>query len=216
MDSAGALRPNPDLHLDSHPELETAVRSVPICIVWKQLWAGELGSSILYRIKRRHPHQVEIGYFVYWSSERPWGDNEQTRLVLPALFIDAFYTRTLFLLPGMQQALYGAGDIEGARVTYRLEDDRLTPLSIVVDDTSHRETSLDVKRAVDANGRVMLLTAAWSHQLAGEDAVGAVESGARSRCYLGTALRPLTREIASSFRLGSPEHPRRAKPAWRF
>lgn len=215
-DLSRAFRAEHAPRLGGSPELERAVRGVPICIVWKQVWAGELGASILYRIKSHRPDQVDVGYFVFWSSERPWGDNEQTRWVLPALLIDAFYTRTLFLLPGLQQAMYGAGDIEGARVTYRIAEDRLTPTSIIVDDTSHRETSMDVHRAVDANGRVMLFSDAWSHQLAGRDAVGAVQSGAWLRCYLGAALRPLTREVASNFRLGSPEHPRRAKPAWRF
>lgn len=200
----------------SDERLDSALRKVPICVVWNKLWAGELGASILYRFKQHDPEQVEVGYFVFWSTERPWGENEQTRWVVPALLIDAFYTRTLFVLPGIQQAMYGWGDIEGARVRYRLDGNHLEPVSIVVDDTSHRETSIDVQEAVDAEGRVMLFSDVWSHQLAGRHALAAIQAGARLRCYERGTLHPLTREVASNFRLGTPNDPRRAKPAWRL
>jgi hypothetical protein len=69
---------------------------------------------------------------------------------------------------------------------------------------------------VDAQGRIVLLTDVWSHQFGAHGgAAFAAHPSASLRCYEGAALRPMTREIAQAFRLGSESAPRRAKPAWR-
>lgn len=202
---------------DNARDLDIAVRSTPICIVWKAESAGELGSSILYRARRIDSDTIQVGYFVFWTTERPWGDNFETRWVLPALAIDAVYTRLFFVLPGLQSMMYGDGDIEGARVTFRRDDrNRFRPVSIAADHGAHKEAIIDVRDAVDERGRLMLLSEAWSHQLGGRGAVSAFQAGAETRCYEQDALRPLTSEVAAAFRLGTAAEPRRAAPAWRF
>lgn len=204
-------------HGEALGALDSLVQNTPLCVIWKKTWAGELGSSILYRAKRVDPMTVRVGYFVFWTTERPWGDNPQTHWILPSLAIDAVYTHFMFVLPGLQAAIYGAGDIEGAMVTYRQDDSmRLRPVSITADDGFHRRTAIDVRGAVDAQGKVLLLNEVWSHQLGGHDAARALEAGAQRRCFEHGALRPLTRKIAEEFRLGSAERPRRARPAWAF
>lgn len=195
--------------------LDSLVQSAPLCVVWSKTWAGELGSSILYRVQRVDPTTIRVGYFVFWTTERPWGDNPQTHWILPSLAIDAVYTHFMFVLPGIQAAVYGLGDIEGAMVTYREDTEkRLRPVAITADDGLHRSTSIDVRRAIDDQGRVLLLNEVWSHQLGGRNALKALKAGAQRRCFEQGALRPLTRGIAEAFRLGSSAHPLRARPAW--
>ncbi len=196
--------------------MESLVRQVPICILWSKNWSGQLGDTILYRIQPLDEHTVQVGYFVYWSTERPWGDNRLTRWLVPALAIDAVYSHLLFVLPGVQRLLYGPGDIEGARVTYRLEgSERLTATSITADEESHGEVMLDLADAVDESGAILLLNDVWSHQLGGRRALAHARAGAQRRCYHLETLRPLTHEVTASFRLGGPKHPLRARPAWR-
>ena len=77
---------------------------------------------MLYRV-RRSGRKIEIGYFVYWSTERPWGNNALSYAVLPALLTDAFYSHFLYVFPGVKDYLYGAGDIEGARVEFQERPD---------------------------------------------------------------------------------------------
>jgi hypothetical protein len=195
--------------------LNELVRRVPICIVSTQPWAGDLGSSILYRVSPDKSKNVRVGYFAYWTTERPWGDNSLTRWLLPALAIDAFYSHLLFLFPGIQRVMYGAGDVEGVRITYRLGGpDRLIPVAITADDATHHEVSIDATDAVDDQGRIMLLNDVWSHQLGGRNALALARTGANRRCFNGESLRPLTDHVVSAFRLGSPTNPRRAGPAW--
>jgi len=195
--------------------LNELVRRVPICIVSTQPWAGDLGSSMLYRVSSDKSKNVHVGYFAYWTTERPWGDNTLTRWLLPALAIDAFYSHLLFLFPGIQRVMYGAGDVEGVRITYKLGGpDRLIPVAITADDDTHREVAVNVNDAVDDQGRVMLFNDVWSHQLGGRNARALASTGAQRRCFNGESLRPLTDGVVSAFRLGSPANPRRAGPAW--
>lgn len=195
--------------------LEAAVRQIPVCVLWSKSWAGKLGDSILYRIRQVDSDRILVGYFAYWTTERPWGDNDLTRWWVPALAIDGFYSHFLFLFPGLQRVLYGAGDVEGARVTYRrLGNGRLVPVGIVADNPSHREVSIDLQEAVDEHGRILLYDDAWSHQLGGDDALARFRDGASHRCYERNSLLPLTPSVIRAFRLGSPASPRRARPAW--
>ena len=195
--------------------LEGLIQHRPICIAWTQSWAGDLGKSLLYQVSRSGPERIVVGYFAYWTTERPWGDNSLTRWILPAVAIDGFYSHLLFVLPGIQRLLYGPGDVEGVRVTYRLEaHDHLVPVSVVADDDRHQEVTLDVSESVDDKGRVVVLNDVWSHQLGGRRAASAARAGASQRCFDENSLRAITREVVASFRLGSSKDPRRAGPAW--
>jgi hypothetical protein len=196
--------------------MEEMLRSQTVCIAWNKPWAGKLGDALLFHASRTGPKEVVVGYFAYWSTERPWGDNDLTRQILPALAIDAVYSHLFFVFPGVQRVMYGPGDIEGIRVTYRLEEQgRLVPAAVHADDERHREVRLELPEAVDDFGRVVVLTDVWSHQLGGRRAVQAVKAGAQQRCFSGSALRGLTKSTSDEFRLGRADAPRRARPAWR-
>ncbi len=186
------------------------MKNTPLCVGSSVRSAGRLGETVLYRY-RRDGDELYVGYFVYFSTERPWGDNALTRRVLPALAIDAFYSHFLFVLPGVQRVLYGPGDIEGALVRYRIEDGRLVPVAALADDGGHRRVHLRGEELRAPDGRVVLLTETWSHQL------GARNAAARAHgvtCFEGARLEPLSAAVAEAFRLGSESAPLRAKPAW--
>lgn len=148
----------------------------------------------------------------------PLGDNALTYTLLPALLTDALYSHFLFVLPGLQRALYGAGDVEGVRVAYQEGlDGTWTPISATADDGCHHEVVLAPRDFVDDRGRLVFMTRVWSHQLGGPDAVAAVREGrARLACFDREAMRPLAPQAAEDFRLGSSDDPRRAGPAWGF
>jgi hypothetical protein len=193
------------------------VKQLPVCIAAESWSAGELGKTVLYRYQR-DGRTLRVGYFVYWSTERPWGKNVLSYSVLPALFIDAFYSHLFFMFPGAQRFIHGPGDIEGARVEYHQDDEgRWAPVSAVADDGLHREVPLSPGDFVDGQGRVVLMTDVWSHQLG---AKGAREFSEQRKapltCFGGDTVAPLTAEVARLFRLGSPGDPRRAPPAWRL
>jgi hypothetical protein len=203
-----------DLQSTARP-IGDLIRQIPICIVSTQSWAGELGASVLFRVQATGKNTVRIGYFAYWSTERPWGNNTLTHWLIPALAIDAFYSHLLFVLPGVQRLLYGPGDVEGVRIAYRIvQDSRLVPTSIVADGELHQEVALDLAESVDENGRILLLNDVWSHQLGGRRALSRARAGAHQRCYYHDSIQPLTDGVVASFRLGSPTEPRRAGPAW--
>jgi hypothetical protein len=195
---------------------DARIRAQPVCVgslVWS---AGELGDSIAYRT-RRVGNKLHVGYFVYWSSERPWGNNAMTHTLLPALATDMVYSHSLFVFPGLREVLYGAGDVEGATVEF--EESPTGKLRVVggtADDGSHHAVALTPSDLEDAQGRVVLLTRVWSHQLGAHGAAAFASDPAHSlRCYERGAIRPLTSEQARAFRLGTPAAPRRAKPAWK-
>lgn len=215
-----------------HPlmsEQEAADRALieqhPVCI-GSRIWsAGTMADTVFYEY-RRHGDHLTVGYFVHWSTERPWGSNGLTYGVIPALFVDAFYSHTFFLLPGARELLYGPGDIEGASVTYRQEPDgKLVPIGGIADDDTHNTVQLSAED-LDAGGRTALVTETWSHQLGGKGGAGLLRqviaergeptdgSDGPVRCFSGDKLQPLPPSVARTFRLGSAEEPKRAKPAW--
>lgn len=206
------------------PVIDSQARSVeralieaqPVCIVSKVWSAGELGETLAYHY-RRSGDLLEVGYFVFWSTERPWGDNALTLTVLPAAAIDAVYSHFLFVLPGVRAALYGPGDVEGASVTYRIRADRsLEVLGAVAQDGVHEEVELSRADLLDAGGRVILMSEVWSHQLGAKGAADYVATArVEPRCYFERALSKLEPPVISRFRLGSAESPIRARPAWR-
>src|SRR5262245_37750247 len=70
------------------------VKRLPVCIASPSWSAGELGQTVLFHYKRED-RKLKVGYFVHWTTERPWGNNALSYAVVPALFIDAFYSHFL-------------------------------------------------------------------------------------------------------------------------
>lgn len=186
------------------------VRSQPVCVMSSLASAGELGNSLVVR-HRREGDRLWVSYFAYWSSERPWGDEP----FVVSLAIDAIYSHFLFFLPGLRQALYGPGDIEGVTVVYRETDGRLEIVEGYGDDEYHRAVHLGPEDLTGSDKHTVLLTSWWSHQLGGRGAARAAEEpSVPRRCFAGPALVPLTAEIADRFRLGNASRPLRARQAW--
>lgn len=199
------------------PDSRPQPSDVPEICIGATAWsAGQLGRTVLFRA-RRAGDRLTLGVFVYWTTERPWGANWLTYTVLPALLLDATYTHFLFALPGLQRLIYGAGDVEGARITLQRDAGGLwSPTAALVDDAGHHDVALAPDEFVADDGRLVFLTAGWSHQLSAKGGRRfAREHGDLLSCYAAGALRPLDAETTRVFRLGSPHDPRRAPPAWR-
>ncbi len=207
-------------HVDTSPAATQSaeralVQSMAVCIASNTWSAGELGDSVLFEA-RRQGDLLQVGYFVYWSAERPWGKNLLTYSVVPALAIDATYSHFLFVMPGVRQFLYGSGDVEGAMVTYRIgADGKLSVESALADDDRHQLVALSQQDLALGSDSIALMTNVWSHQLGAHGAAAyAREHRGELRCYRGESLQPLTPTVSSEFRLGTREAPRRARPAW--
>ena len=186
-----------------------------MCVGARSWSAGSLGETVLYRT-RRVGNRIAVGYFVYWSEERPWGDNSLSYAVLPALAVDAVYSHFLYVFPGLKDAMYGSGDIEGVQVLYEQRPDgSLDVVSGRADDGNHEPVVLTRSDLLDAKGRVVLLSDVWSHQLGAHGAgTFADRSPIELKCYEKSSLRPMTELVARAFRLGSADHPLRGNPAW--
>jgi hypothetical protein len=199
------------------PPEDRLIREHEVCIAAPKWSSGTLGQVILYRYQRVGD-ELHVGYFVYWTNERPWGENALTYSVVPALAIDLAYSHLAFVLPGLREAIHGAGDVEGALVVYDIDSDgKLAPKRGFADDGLHREVQLSESDLSMQGGGTALLTDVWSHQLGGRGAAQyATRRDANLRCFSGAGLQPLTAGVVRAFRLGSPENPRRARPAWRI
>jgi hypothetical protein len=187
----------------------------PICVGMRSWSAGSLGDTVLYRMQR-FGKKIAVGYFVYWSEERPWGANGLSYAVLPALATDAVYSHFLWLFPGIKDALYGPGDVEGVQVLYEEgADGTLSVVSGRADDGNHTAVALSRSDLLDKSGRIVVLSNVWSHQLG---SLGAASFAERNKtplkCYEKSALRPMTEVIARVFRLGDERDPHRGNPAW--
>ena len=187
----------------------------PVCVGARSWSAGSLGETVLYRT-RRIGNRIAVGYFVYWSEERPWGSNGLSYTVLPALAVDAVYSHFLYVFPGIKDALYGTGDIEGVQVLYEQRPDgSLEVVSGRADNGNHGRVLLSRDDLVDAKGRVVLLTDVWSHQLGSPGAAQFADATTPElKCYSKSSLQPMTEVVARAFRLGNERAPRRGKPAW--
>ncbi len=194
---------------------DASIVQQPICVGARSWSAGSLGDTVLYRT-RHVGTKIAVGYFVYWSEERPYGGNAVSYLVLPALAMDAVYSHFLYLFPGIKDALYGPGDIEGVQVEYeQLADGSLRVVDGRADDGNHTPVLLSREDLVDSKGRVVLLTDVWSHQLGAHGAASFADTpGHDVKCYQKSAIQPMTDQIASAFRLGNERHPLRGAPAW--
>ncbi|MEP7049505.1 MAG: hypothetical protein ABJB12_04100 [Pseudomonadota bacterium] len=196
-------------------EDDARVAAQPICIGSRSWSMGALGDTVLYRT-RRVGRKIAVGYFVYWTEERPWGSNAVSYSILPALAMDAVYSHFLWLFPGIKDALYGPGDIEGAQVEYeQTEDGALKIVDGRADDGNHAPVFLSREDLVDTKGRVVLLTDVWSHQLGAHGGASFADTpGHELKCYAKAQLQPMTEQIARAFRMGDERHPLRGNPAW--
>jgi hypothetical protein len=186
-----------------------------VCVGARSWSAGSLGDTLLFRT-RRQGNRITVGYFVYWSEERPWGSNSLSYAILPALAVDAVYSHFLYVFPGIKDAMYGTGDIEGVQVSYEQRaDGSLDVVSGRADDGNHGAVALSRSDLVDAKGRVVLLTDVWSHQLGAHGAAGfADRTLLELKCYEKASIRPMTELVARAFRLGNDRNPLRGNPAW--
>ena len=187
----------------------------PVCVGGRSWSAGSLGDTVLYRT-RRVGNRIAVGYFVYWSEERPWGKNVVSYTVLPALAVDGVYSHFLYIFPGLKDALYGSADVEGVQVLYEQRPDgSLEIVSGRADDGNHAQVLLSRADLLDSKGRVVLLTDVWSHQLGAHGAASFADHSAPVlKCYSKSSLQPMTELVARAFRLGNERQPLRANPAW--
>jgi hypothetical protein len=144
--------------------------------------------------------QLAVGYFVFFSQERPWGNNWLTWTFLPALFVDLVYSHALLVGPGYQAMTKGKGDVEGARIFYDvLDDGKLSVSYAVADDGSHTDVVLSRSDlyALDRT-RPVLYSDVWSHQL-GAKSARSLGDLAYLRCYKDDHVRPLPEDVALEF-----------------
>jgi hypothetical protein len=180
---------------------QAAIESQPVCIASSVASAGELADVLYYRAAATSDGRVKVGYFAFFSEERPWGNNWLTWSVLPSLAVDMVYSRALFVAPGLQRALYGPGDVEGVAVVYDVAPDGTLRLDYAVaDDRDEQPTTLlrGDAYALDP-ARPTFTTDIWSHQLGYKARAG--EHLAYRRCYEGDSIRPLPDGLARDFRV---------------
>ncbi len=153
--------------------------------------AGELADTLYYRSVRMPDDKLAVGYSAFFSEERPWGINWLTWTFLPALVVEMVYSRALLVAPGPQRAIYGKGDVEGARIYYDVAaDGSLSVDHAVADDGTHGDVVLSRADlfAVDP-ARPVLYSEVWSHQLGGKGRT--LEERSRLRALLqGRAHSP--------------------------
>jgi hypothetical protein len=191
-------------------EAQAAIEGQSVCIGSAVASAGRLGDVLYYRATQAADGTVHVGYFAFFSEERPWGNNWLTWTVVPALAVDMVYSRALLVAPGLQRALYGAGDVEGVTIVYRRDAvGRLSIDRAFVDDRSERQIELSRAEilALDPQ-RPTFYSDVWSHQLGGRSA-GKRADLVDERCYQGDSVRPLPDRVARAFHLDG----RRAAPA---
>jgi hypothetical protein len=181
---------------------QSLIEHQPVCIGSSIASAGELNDVLYYRAVALDDGRVAVGYFAFFSEERPWGNNWMTWSFVPALGVDLVYSRALLVAPGLQRALYGAGDVEGVQVVYDVADDgSLRVDHAVADDRDERPIVLSREDALAIDPqRPTFYSEVWSHQL-GARGVRSRDDLAYVRCYEGDAIRPLPESVAQRFRL---------------
>jgi hypothetical protein len=190
---------------------QAEIESAPVCVGSSVKSAGNLSDVLYYRAVALPDGRIEVGYFAFYSEERPWGNNWLTWSVFPALAVDLVYSRALLVAPGLQRALYGAGDVEGVGVVYdRLADGSLHFDHALADDGTHDSVALSREQvfALDHN-RPTFYSEVWSHQLGGHGARSRSDL-AYERCYSEGSIRPLPESVAQAFRVDWDD---RAPPA---
>lgn len=196
----GALPQTPGLRVESASSEEAAIERQEICIGSSVVSAGELADTLYYRSVRTPEGKLAVGYFAFFSEERPWGNNWLTWTVLPALVVEMVYSRALLVAPGVQRAMYGKGDVEGARIYYDVAaDGTLSVDHAVADDGTHRDVVLSRGDLFSVDpARPVLYSDVWSHQLGGKGA-RSKDDLAYLRCYKDAQIRPLPDAVALEF-----------------
>jgi hypothetical protein len=197
-----------ETHLEPSSLEEAAIEQHEICVGSAVASSGELADTLYYRATVLPDGKLVVGYFAFFSEERPWGNNWLTWTVVPAVVLDMVYTRSMFVGPGLQR-LYGKGDVEGFRIVYDLrKDGTLEVERAVADDGTHDPVLLDRAdvMALDAK-RPTFYSNVWSHQLGGR---GLRDKSSLSylRCFGKGNVRPLTDALSADFTLDG-----RAPPA---
>jgi hypothetical protein len=190
---------------------QVAIEREPVCIGSSVRSAGALSDVLYYRAVALDDGKVKVGYFAFFSEERPWGNNWLTWSLVPALAVDLVYSRALLVAPGLQRALYGAGDIEGVGIVYdRLPDGSLRFDRALADDGTHDAVALSREQAfaIDRD-RPTFYSRVWSHQLGGQGA-RSLRDLAYIRCYDEASIRPLPDAVARAFHVDGDD---RAPPA---
>jgi hypothetical protein len=188
---------------------QSAIESREICVGSSVASAGTLGDTLYYRATVLPDGKLAVGYFAFFSEERPWGNNWLTWTLFPALAVDMVYTRSLFVRPGLQRLLSGKGDVEGFHVVYELRPDGTLKVErAVADDGSHQPVQLAAADvfALDPE-RPTFYTTVWSHQLGGRG-LRSMQDLDYVRCYGSGKVLPLPDAVDSEFALSG-----RAPPA---
>lgn len=193
----------------SGPEA-AVIEQKEICIGSTIKSAGKLGDVLYYQASELPDGKLAVGYFAFFSEERPWANNWLTWTVLPALAVDLFYTRAAFVAPGLQRALSGKGDVEGFHIIYsRGEDGALAVESALADDGTHAPVHLTAKDVLSLDpARPTFYTNVWSHQLGGRG-VKSVADLAYVRCFGPGRVLPLPDSVSDEFAVdgrASPAH----------
>jgi hypothetical protein len=197
----GAVPATPGPRGDQTTE-QASIEREPVCIGSSVASAGTLADVLYYRAAATGDGRVSVGYFAFFSEERPWGNNWLTWSVVPALAVDLVYSRTLLVAPGAQRAMYGAGDVEGVEVVYDVSPDGSLRIDhAVADDRSERPITLTRDEAYSLDSRrPTFYSEIWSHQLGGRS-LRSRSDLAYVRCYEGDAIRPLPDSVARAFRV---------------
>jgi hypothetical protein len=192
----------------STPE-QRAIESAPVCIGSAVASVGVLSDVLYYRAIATDDGRVAVGYFAFFSEERPWGNNWLTWTVVPALAVDLVYSRAFLVAPGVQRALFGAGDVEGVGVVYDVAADGSLQLDhAMAEDRTERMVHITREAAFALDpARPTFYSDVWSHQLGAHGARSPADLS-YERCYVGESIRPLPESVARSFRVE-----RRAIPA---
>src|SRR5579884_2300582 len=181
---------------------QAIIERQPVCIGSLVQSAGTLSDVLYYRATAVDDTHIEVGYFAFFSEERPWGNNWLTWSVVPALVVDLVYSRALLVAPGLQRALYGAGDVEGVGAVYDvLPDGSLRLDHAMADDGGRRSVELSREQAFALDPeRPVFYSDVWSHQLGASRARSRADL-AYVRCYDEGSIRPLPESVARSFRI---------------
>jgi hypothetical protein len=194
---------------DSSNVEQSAIEKREICVGSAVESVGELADDLYYRASVLPDGKLAVGYYAFFSEERPWGNNWLTWTLLPALAVDTFYTRAFFVGPGLQRAIHGKGDVEGFRVVYDLRPDGTLALErAIADDGTHAPVYLSAEDVMSMDRlRPTFYSDVWSHQLGGRG-VRARSDLAYVKCYGPGHVRELPESIATDYGL---DH--RAQPA---
>jgi hypothetical protein len=203
----GSLPPPPGAR-GMRTAMQAAIEAKPVCIGSSVESAGTLGDGLYYRATTLADGRVAVGYFAFFSEERPWGNNWLTWTVLPALAVDMVYSRALLVAPGIQRALYGAGDVEGVSIVYDVRrDGSLSFEHATADDRDERPVVISRDRAFALDPEhPVFYSDVWSHQLAGTLARSR-QGLAYLRCYEGDTIRPLPDDLARAYHIENRADP---------